>query len=92
MKTEGKKIEVRYDDVSTYELSEDGDFRCLHERAEVTPPCCSTVGSSGYIECGCGGLYSVYCPDCDYMNMPDYEVNDLIESLTGERSEDLAYV
>ena len=84
MIAEGKKLAIHYSDVSSYELNEDGDFACLHERAEVTPPCCSTRGSSGYIECGCGGLYSVYCPDCDYMNMPDSEIDALIEASIGE--------
>lgn len=88
MVAEGIRIEVRYDDVSTYELNEDGEFRCLHERAEVEPPCCSTRGSSGYIECGCGGMYSVYCPDCDYMNMPDNEVEALIEAFIGDPSDE----
>lgn len=91
MATEGKKIEVRYDDVSTYELNEDGEFVCLHERAEVEPPCCSGR------DCGCYGLYSVYCPDCDYMNMPERDVEALIEASIPdepeyEPEEDLAYV
>lgn len=85
MRKEGKKIEVRYDDVSTYELTEDGDFKCLHERAEVTPPCCSTGRDAyGNIDCACLGQYSVYCPDCDYMDMPDHEVDALIEAFIGD--------
>lgn len=83
-------IPVRYEDVSPYALDEDGVFRCSHERAEVEPPCCSTRGSSGYIECGCGGNYSIYCPDCDYMNMPDNEVEALIEASIGS-DDDRAY-
>lgn len=75
-----KKIER-----STYSLNEDGELTCDHEFAEVTPPCCSTGRDAlGNIDCGCYGEYSVYCPDCDYMNMPDTEVNELIEASIGE--------
>ncbi len=81
---EGKKINVRIVETSSYSLTEDGYFKCDHEFAEVTPPCCSTRGPSGYIECGCGGMYSVYCPDCDYMNMADFEVEELVENFIGE--------
>lgn len=88
MLAEGIKIEVKEIPVSTYEADEDLVLRCTHEYAEVEPPCCSTRGSSGYIECGCGGGYSVYCPDCDYMNMPDNEVDALIEAFIGEPPED----
>lgn len=33
---------------------------------EIIEPCCSARGSSGYIECGCGGMQEVVChaPDC----------------------------
>ena len=47
------KITVKYIEVSSYSLTEDGEFTCDHEFAEVTPPCCN--GN----DCGCYGLYSV---------------------------------
>jgi hypothetical protein len=75
------KITVNYIEVSSYSLTEDGYFKCDHEFAEVTPPCCSGR------DCGCYGLYSVYCPDCDYMNMPDFEVDALIEATIPEEPE-----
>lgn len=89
MLAEATKIDVKFVETSSYSLK-DGDtfLTCDHEFAEITPPCCSTRGSSGYIECGCGGMYSVYCPDCDYMNMPDNEVDELIEAFVGEPPED----
>lgn len=75
------KIKVHYEDVSTYELNEDNIFQCLHERAEVEPPCCSWCSQ---LDCGCYGQYSVWCPDCDYMEMSDNEVEALVESFIGE--------
>lgn len=78
---EGKKIIIKYLEVSSYSLTEDGEFTCDHEFAEVTPPCCN--GN----DCGCYGLYSVYCPDCDYMNMPDFEVDALIGATIPEEPE-----
>lgn len=32
----------------------------------IEEACCSSTGSSGYIECACGGVDSVICenPDC----------------------------
>lgn len=64
-------------------MNEDGEFRCDHEFAETTPPCCSGR------DCGCYGLWSVYCDDCDYMNMPEDEMNALLEA--GEPDPDIEY-
>jgi hypothetical protein len=50
-----------------------GEFRCTHENAEITKACCSPfdIGDSGYVECGCGGSDSIYCPDCNNAEMTD---------------------
>ena len=44
---------------------------------EIIEPCCSARGSSGYIECGCGGMREIVCntPDCpgvDDVELVDY--------------------
>lgn len=72
-----RKILVRHEGYEVHLI--DGEFRCPHLNVEVISPCCSSVGSSGYIECGCGGKYSVYCPDCQNEDLRDYEINDIIE-------------
>lgn len=57
-------------------------YVCNHSEAEIEKACCSTIGSSGYIECGCGGQDSVYCPAKDCTGIEDYEVDELIERLS----------
>ena len=75
------RVKIKIIETSSYSLTEDGEFTCDHEYAEVTPPCCSGA------DCGCYGLYSVYCDDCDYMNMPEFEVEALIEATIPEEPE-----
>jgi hypothetical protein len=72
------RVKIKIIETSSYSLTEDGEFTCDHEFAEVTPPCCSGA------DCGCYGLYSVYC---DYMNMPEFEVEALIEATIPEEPE-----
>lgn len=57
-------IEIKQD-TSTYHL-EDERFICDHNDITIERACCSSVGSSGYIECGCGGRDTMVCenPDC----------------------------
>lgn len=81
------KIQVKYIETSSYSLKEgETALSCDHELAEVSPPCCSGF-DAGLPSCGCGGMYSVYCGDCDYMNMPDHEVDALIEASIPEEPE-----
>lgn len=70
------KIEIDYKP-SIAVLTEDG-FRCPHDNVEVEPACCSGIGSSGYVECGCGGRDSVYCYDCDNKDMTDKDMEELV--------------
>lgn len=70
------KIPVRFEGYPVHLI--DDEWRCLHENVEVEAPCCTTRGSSGYIECGCGGQYSIYCNDCDNDDLRDYECDDII--------------
>lgn len=46
-------------------VSIDVERICTHPNAYIEKACCSTRGSSGMIECGCGGMSTVECPDCD---------------------------
>ena len=62
-------------------MNEDGEFVCPHNDVDIEAPCCSTPGSSGYIECGCGGMHSVYCNDCHNEDMTDSD----IERILGEQ-------
>ncbi len=81
-------IPVKIIETSSYSIKEDSyELTCDHEFAEVEAPCCSTVGSSGYIECGCGGNYSVYCSDCDNEDLTDLEADSLIEAFSEARYE-----
>lgn len=83
-----KKINIKYIETSSFSLIEgDTRFKCDHELAEVDPPCCSTVGSSGNIECGCGGGFSVYCSDCNNEDLEDYEVDAIIEAYATTEAE-----
>lgn len=54
---------------------------CSHINAYIETACCSSVGSSGYVECGCGGMDAVICPNHDCERIQDYEVEDLFERL-----------
>ncbi len=60
----------------------DGAFEPQHEDAYLEKACCSMPGSSGYIECGCGGRDSVLCPAVDCPGIADYQVDALIDKLS----------
>jgi hypothetical protein len=71
-------------DNATVELTEDGEYKCLHTEVEITPPCCSGRDSEGNPSCGCGGGYSVYCYECQNEHMTDNDVENLIGNATEE--------
>ena len=55
--------------MKTIEVSQDRSIVNInvHEHdIELLKACCSTIGSSGYIECGCGGMDEIICnnPNC----------------------------
>ena len=58
----------------------EGEWRCWHvidpSEVEVEPPCCSAF--SRIIECGCGGLYSVYCYDCQNDDMTETDIENIL--------------
>lgn len=72
-----KQDETVYKLDSDYALDETWVFRCAHVNAEVEEACCSSVGSSGYIECGCEGVDSIYCPDCRNKDMTDKDAREI---------------
>lgn len=57
---------------SAWILGDDTTFKCLHENAGIEEPCCS-VGTD---DCACGGVDSVYCPDCE---LSREDVDELLE-------------
>lgn len=60
---------------------------CTHENVHIEKACCSTVGESGYFECGCGGRDSIACdnPNCD--GISDLEFEKFFEKLDGGGSD-----
>ncbi len=76
------KIKIKEIEVSSYSLIEgDTSFKCDHELAEVEPPCCSGR------DCGCYGLYGVYCSDCHNDDLEQYEVDAIVEAYFGNLGE-----
>ena len=71
------RINIKVIESSTFVLNEDGGFDCRHNFATVEPPCCTSAGSNGVIECGCGGSYLVACPDCE---LTDSQAEALLEA------------
>ena len=71
------KIQVRHEGYEVHLIND--EWRCPHENVEVTPPCCSPL--QRIIECGCQGMYSVFCHDCQNDDLRDYECSDIIERM-----------
>ncbi len=55
---------------------------CSHEDAYIDKACCTTPGDSGYIECGCGGMDSVLCPNPKCTGILDHEIDELFRILS----------
>lgn len=66
----------------------DVEVICTHPEAYIEKACCSTRSSNGLIECGCGGMDSVICPNPKCQGISDDEVDNLFERLAGEQAED----
>ena len=64
-----KTIKVEQD-TSVYNLK-DERFICDHNSKTIEKACCSTVGESGYIECGCGCRDTVTCENVDCTGLED---------------------
>jgi len=63
-------------DQSTYAtiMDEDGEFHCPHTNVEVE----YDAGGDGRTEPGAS--YSVYCPDCHNDDMPQHQVDQIVEN------------
>ena len=62
---------------------------CTHPDVEVEPPCCTTPEpDTGYIACGCGGQYRVYCPDCHNDELTDDEADELLNNYFESQEDD----
>lgn len=55
---------------------------CAHLDAYVERACCSpfAVGPSGYIECGCGGVDGVVCPNPHCTGLLEHEIEAILEA------------
>lgn len=72
-------------------LNEDGEFRCPHEDIEYYDPCCSGYDSEGMPDCDCGGSPSVYCNDCNNIDLTDDEAIRLISSYRNNSEDDYSH-
>lgn len=82
----GNSIKVKIQDSSFKINIYEGDVECTHENLSLVEPCCNSRGSSGYVECDCGGVREIICnnPDCTGI----YEdFDDLFERAFGGGSE-----
>lgn len=62
----------------------DEEQECSHSDIEIVEPCCKVKGSSGYIECACGGVKDIICHNPDCTGIDD---DFLIEKIYGGGSE-----
>lgn len=66
---------------ATYEYDFlDGVLLCKHEEYEIEKACCSTRGSSGYIECGCGGVDSIICLNKECTGITEEDVENILDT------------
>lgn len=56
--------------------------KCEHPNAEVFPPCCDGKA------CGCYGMFTVFCPDCEATQIPDSEMDRLINDFIRDEREE----
>lgn len=72
---QGAKVNIAIKErEATYILSEDFEFLCSHENVEVEAPCCNGR------DCGCYGLYSVYCYNEDCTGLEQWQVDEIIDN------------
>lgn len=50
--------------------------KCQHPNPEITSPCC---GPGRIIECGCQGMYQVWCNDCQNEELSDAEASAILK-------------
>lgn len=72
-------IQVKQYQNQISKMDEDGNFRCVHNRVDILPPCCNGRDSEGFLTCMCMGLYSVLCMDCNNEDMMEYDADHILE-------------
>lgn len=65
---------------ATYSLTEDSEFVCEHEDAEIERACCSGRDSEGNPSCGCHGMDSVWCPNPDCTGLTDRDIELILDA------------
>lgn len=78
-----KKIDIKKDNSIFHINIYDGSYDCSHNEFEISLPCCSSKGESGYIECACGGFAEVACNSLDCTGINDDDANILFEKAFG---------
>jgi hypothetical protein len=73
-----KKIIVKHEERVSV-MNEDGEFCCGHINVIFEPPCCTYAGKTGYIECACGGLGTIYCEDCQNKELKNWQIDEIQE-------------
>lgn len=76
----GKSIPIKIEGYATV-MNKDGEFHCPHEEVEIE----YEPGGDGRTEPG--ESWSVYCPDCWNDDMPQWQVDQLVEEYNEERLE-----
>ena len=83
------KVQIKEIPQGTFALTEDGDWLCTHEDAEIERACCrNPVDNNGNVTCGCYGQDGVICLAWDCTGIMDYEVEDLFNRLEGGYEDD----
>lgn len=62
-----------------YTMSEDGEFLCEHEDAEIERACCSGRDSEGNPSCACHGMDSVWCPNPDCTGLTQNDIERILD-------------
>lgn len=74
-------VQVKEYPTATFELQEDGVWRCNHEEAYIEPACCSGRDSEGNPSCACHGVDGIICPAIDCTDIQEWEIEALYDSL-----------
>lgn len=68
-------IDINHKDAS-YSLR-DNEWLCDHIDTTTERACCTSSGSSGFIECGCNGLDSISCDNEDCTGLTSNDIEQL---------------
>lgn len=76
-------MNIKVLDQSSTFILKDEQFVCPHRSISLEKACCSKLntGTSGYIECGCGGQDYITCDNPRCTGIKDNEIDELFERL-----------